>query len=135
MSLDSVPKDMRQLRACKLCSMIKVGSLFCLLTTIGMDPLHIKSTSKNFFLQSFDQFLYSGCDNCERYLRMKGNREMVNDCTSSNFDGYVSSTKDDLDPSIYSLFSSFRFSMVAMMSPEDSWVGKWQRIGTSRIHL
>ncbi len=26
MSLDSVPKDMRQLRACKLCSMIKVGS-------------------------------------------------------------------------------------------------------------
>ena len=31
MSLDSVPKDMRQLRACKLCSMIKVGPLVCII--------------------------------------------------------------------------------------------------------
>ncbi|MBN3282379.1 SPT4H factor, partial [Polyodon spathula] len=36
---------------------------------------------------------------------MKGNREMVYDCTSSSFDG-----------------------VIAMMSPEDSWVSKWQRI-------
>ncbi|NXF13737.1 SPT4H factor, partial [Smithornis capensis] len=48
-----------------------------------------------------------GCDNCETYLQMKGNREMVYDCTSSSFDG-----------------------IIAMMSPEDSWVSKWQRIST-----
>lgn len=36
---------------------------------------------------------------------MKGDRDKVYDCTSSNFDG-----------------------LVAMMQPEDSWVAKWQRI-------
>lgn len=36
---------------------------------------------------------------------MKNNRENVYDCTSTNFDG-----------------------MIAVMSPEDSWVCKWQRI-------
>lgn len=37
--------------------------------------------------QTIDQFEYDGCDNCETYLQMKGNREMVYDCTSSSFDG------------------------------------------------
>uniref|UniRef100_A0A8C4JG72 SPT4 homolog, DSIF elongation factor subunit n=18 Tax=Aves TaxID=8782 RepID=A0A8C4JG72_DRONO len=55
--------------------------------------------------QTIDQFEYDGCDNCDAYLQMKGNREMVYDCTSSSFDG-----------------------IIAMMSPEDSWVSKWQRI-------
>ncbi|KAG8590075.1 hypothetical protein GDO81_006625 [Engystomops pustulosus] len=59
MALETVPKDLRHLRACLLCSLVK----------------------------------------------MKGNREMVYDCTSSSFDG-----------------------IVAMMSPDDSWVSKWQRI-------
>ncbi|XP_009581255.1 PREDICTED: transcription elongation factor SPT4, partial [Fulmarus glacialis] len=54
---------------------------------------------------TIDQFEYDGCDNCDAYLQMKGNREMVYDCTSSSFDG-----------------------IIAMMSPEDSWVSKWQRI-------
>nr|XP_028564554.1 transcription elongation factor SPT4-A-like [Podarcis muralis] len=56
-------------------------------------------------LQTIDQFEFDGCDNCDSYLQMKGNREMVYDCTSSSFDG-----------------------IIAMMSPEDSWVSKWQRI-------
>lgn len=77
MSLESVPKDLRNLRSCLLCSMVK----------------------------TFEQFEYDGCDNCEEYLAMKNNRDMVYDCTSSNFDG-----------------------LVAAMSPEDSWVCKWQRI-------
>ncbi|GFY46155.1 transcription elongation factor SPT4 [Trichonephila inaurata madagascariensis] len=77
MSLESIPKDLRNLRACLLCSMIK----------------------------SFDQFEYDGCDNCEEYLNMKGNRELVDECTSSTFDG-----------------------MIALMGGEDSWVAKWQRI-------
>lgn len=58
-----------------------------------------------FSFQTIDQFEYDGCDNCDAYLQMKGNREMVYDCTSSSFDG-----------------------IIAMMSPEDSWVSKWQRV-------
>nr|XP_033778524.1 transcription elongation factor SPT4 isoform X2 [Geotrypetes seraphini] len=78
MALETVPKDLRHLRACLLCSLVK----------------------------TIDQFEYDGCDNCDAYLQMKGNRDMVYDCTSSSFDG-----------------------IIAMMSSEDSWVSKWQRIG------
>uniref|UniRef100_A0ABI8A6D7 Spt4/RpoE2 zinc finger domain-containing protein n=1 Tax=Felis catus TaxID=9685 RepID=A0ABI8A6D7_FELCA len=59
MALETVPKDLRHLRACLLCSLVK----------------------------TIDQFEYDGCDNCDAYLQMKGNREMVYDCTSSSFDG------------------------------------------------
>ncbi|KAK2166709.1 hypothetical protein NP493_1293g01031 [Ridgeia piscesae] len=77
MSLETIPKDLRNLRACLLCSLIK----------------------------SFDQFEYDGCENCEEYLHMKKNRDAVYECTSSSFDG-----------------------MIAVMTPDDSWVSKWQRI-------
>lgn len=77
MSLETVPKDLRNLRACLLCSLVK----------------------------TFEQFEFDGCDNCEEYLHLKNNRDGVYDCTSSNFDG-----------------------VVALMSPDDSWVAKWQRI-------
>ena len=77
MSLETVPKDLRHLRSCLLCSLVK----------------------------TIDQFEYDGCDNCEAYLQLKGNREMVYECTSSSFDGVIS-----------------------MITPEDSWVAKWQRI-------
>ncbi|KAK6625147.1 Transcription elongation factor SPT4 [Polyplax serrata] len=77
MSVDIVPKDLKNLRACLVCSLIK----------------------------TLDQFEYDGCDNCDEFLRMKNNRENIYDCTSSNFDG-----------------------MIALMSPDDSWVAKWQRI-------
>ena len=40
-------------------------------------------------MQSADQFLKNGCDNCEPYLRLKHNREAINECTSQNFDGLV----------------------------------------------
>lgn len=56
-------------------------------------------------VKTIDQFEDDGCDNCGAHLQMKGNREMVYDCTSSSFDG-----------------------INAMMSPEDSWVSKWQRV-------
>ncbi|XP_074642349.1 transcription elongation factor SPT4-like [Tubulanus polymorphus] len=77
MSLETVPKDLRNLRGCLLCSLVK----------------------------TFEQFEFDGCDNCEEYLRMKSNRDAVYECTSNNFDG-----------------------LIAIMGPEDSWVGKWQRI-------
>jgi len=76
-TVDSIPKDLRNLRACLVCSLIK----------------------------TFDQFEFDGCENCDDFLRMRNNRENVYACTSTNFDG-----------------------MIAVMSPEDSWVCKWQRI-------
>lgn len=58
---------------------------------------------------------------------MKGNRELVQECTSSNFDGYVKSIFHFL------ICDSTRCAcycrVVAMMSPDESWVAKWQRIG------
>ncbi|CAJ0926022.1 unnamed protein product [Ranitomeya imitator] len=69
MALETVPKDLRHLRACLLCSLVK----------------------------TIDQFEYDGCDNCDAYLQMKGNREMVYDCTSSSFDGYVFFDQDFLN--------------------------------------
>lgn len=41
-----------------------------------------------YFFQTFDQFEYDGCENCEEYLHMKKNRDAVYECTSSSFDGY-----------------------------------------------
>ncbi|EDL15829.1 mCG7669, isoform CRA_b [Mus musculus] len=67
MALETVPKDLRHLRACLLCSLVK----------------------------TIDQFEYDGCDNCDAYLQMKGNREMVYDCTSSSFDGRSRLTMND----------------------------------------
>jgi transcription elongation factor SPT4 len=52
-----------------------------------------------------EQFELDGCDNCESFLGLQNNRDAIDDCTSSNFDG-----------------------LIAMMAPEDSWVAKWQRI-------
>jgi len=76
---ETIPKDLRNLRACLLCSLIK----------------------------SFDQFQKNGCDNCDVFLQMKGNPDSVYENTSANFDG-----------------------MIAMMNPQQSWVAKWQRIGS-----
>ncbi|CAH0547919.1 unnamed protein product [Brassicogethes aeneus] len=63
MSYSSIPKDLRGLRACLSCSLIK----------------------------SFDQFENDGCENCEDFLRMRNNSDNVLDCTSKNFDGMVAS--------------------------------------------
>ncbi|VDM20810.1 unnamed protein product [Hydatigera taeniaeformis] len=72
-----IPTDLRQLRACLLCGLIKTMS----------------------------QFEMNGCENCEDYLNLQGDRESVYECTSNNFDG-----------------------MVAMMNPSESWVARWLRI-------
>ncbi|XP_033628363.1 transcription elongation factor SPT4-A-like [Asterias rubens] len=79
--MEIVPKELRNLRACLVCSLVK----------------------------TLDQFELDGCDNCEEYLQMKGNRDIVYDCTSTSFDG-----------------------IIALTSPEDSWVGKWQRINRNQ---
>mmetsp|Transcript_9529 Transcript_9529/g.10244 ORF Transcript_9529/g.10244 Transcript_9529/m.10244 type:complete len:117 (+) Transcript_9529:76-426(+) len=71
-----VPDEFKALRACLRCGLIK----------------------------TFIQFNERGCDNCE-FLDMEGNRERVNECTTSTFEG-----------------------MIAMIDPGASWVAKWQRI-------
>jgi transcription elongation factor SPT4 len=50
-------------------------------------------------------FRDEGCPNCEQALELRGNSEAVTECTSSNFSGTL-----------------------ALMNPERSWVGKWQRL-------
>lgn len=40
-----------------------------------------------FVKQTFEQFEFDGCDNCEEFLRLKGNKDNIIDCTSNNFDG------------------------------------------------
>ncbi|XP_069135118.1 transcription elongation factor SPT4-like [Argopecten irradians] len=77
------------------------------LETVPKDPnRNLRACLFCSLVKTFDQFELDGCDNCEEHLHMKNNRDAVYDCTSANFDG-----------------------MVAMMSSEDSWVAKWQRIG------
>ena len=63
MSNDALPKNLKHLRACMVCSLVK----------------------------TLDQFEKDGCDNCEAVLHFRSNRENVYDCTSTNFDGLVAS--------------------------------------------
>ncbi|PAV87534.1 hypothetical protein WR25_11867 [Diploscapter pachys] len=67
MSIDTIPSDLRGLRACLLCSLVK----------------------------SFDQFESDGCDNCERVLHLKNDPDKVHECTSANFDGIICGMKPE----------------------------------------
>lgn len=81
--METVPKDLRGLRACLVCSLIKVS--------FNLYYEKRKLCHFNFLkipIQTFDQFEFDGCDNCDEFLRMKNNKDNVFDCTSSNFDGY-----------------------------------------------
>lgn len=60
-SLETVPKELRHLRACLLCGLVK----------------------------TLEQFELDGCDNCEEYMQIKDSREAVLNCTSANFDGLI----------------------------------------------
>lgn len=76
----SIPRDLRQLRACLVCSMIK----------------------------SFQMFEDQGCDNCEHLLGLRGDGDKVDQCTrfvcfndrhrfnfSANFDGMIALAEPD----------------------------------------
>ena len=56
-------------------------------------------------VQSGTKFVSSGCPNCDEFLEMRHNADVVQDCTSAVFEG-----------------------MIAMADPESSWVAKWQRL-------
>eukprot|EP00904_Undaria_pinnatifida_P003551 jgi/Undpi1/13197/HiC_scaffold_8.g02859.m1 len=55
-----------------------------------------------------DQFVNNGCENCQ-FLQMESDQARVQDCTTTYFTG-----------------------LIAMIDPETSWVGKWQRISGCR---
>lgn len=57
MSIDIIPKDLRSLRACLYCSLVK----------------------------SFEQFESDGCENCEGFLMMKNDSDKVYECTRFKF--------------------------------------------------
>jgi len=80
----NIPRDLRQLRACLICSAIKSALMF----------------------------EEQGCDNCDNLVGMRGDPDKVDQCTSANFDG-----------------------MIALTDPEDSWVGRWQGIKTTKPGL
>ncbi|BGP39154.1 transcription elongation factor spt4 [Rhodotorula kratochvilovae] len=56
------------------------------------------------FVASPAEFRKLGCPNCDDKLEMKGDQDRVMMCTTAQFDG-----------------------VVAMISPDESWVAKWQR--------
>ncbi len=60
--MDVVPSELRRLRACLLCSLVKTHT----------------------------QFRRDGCDNCEEVLQLRGASDRIQDCTSPAFDGLIS---------------------------------------------
>ena len=54
-------------------------------------------------LKTENQFYELGCENCE-YLNMRGDRDQVRTCTTTNFEGIIS-----------------------IVDPSDSWAFKWLR--------
>ncbi|XP_063679580.1 transcription elongation factor SPT4-like [Bolinopsis microptera] len=65
--MEVVPKDLNNIRACMMCSLLK----------------------------NTEQFIIDGCDNCDQWLSLKNNRERVLECTSPNYEGMISLTNPD----------------------------------------
>lgn len=69
----------RSLRACMVCSIVMPGS----------------------------KFTAQGCPNCDDFLEMRGNQDVMLDCTSQVFEGLITLNDTQVTP---------------------SWVAKWQRL-------
>jgi len=92
--METVPKDLRGLRACLVCSLVKVcllkNKFHSIINSLYVHKVYLYFRNNcicNLALQTFEQFEFDGCDNCDEFLRMKNNKDNVFDCTSSNFDG------------------------------------------------
>ncbi|KAI9633987.1 transcription initiation protein spt4 [Dioszegia hungarica] len=62
-------------------------------------------------LQDISEFNDDGCPNCEDVVEMKGSLERVIECTSVMWDG-----------------------MICVIEPQESWVARWQRIGSRGLY-
>lgn len=56
-----IPHDLRQLRACMICSLVKTQQ----------------------------QFLENGCENCDEFIELAGDGEKISQCTTPSFEGFV----------------------------------------------
>ncbi|KAJ1977654.1 transcription elongation factor spt4 [Dimargaris cristalligena] len=74
-------------------------------TIIPQEKKNMRACLLCSLIKNQSQFVKNGCENCEDILRLRGNTERVLECTSANFNGFV-----------------------ALMRPEQSWLGRWQRI-------
>lgn len=71
------PSQQRNMRACMVCSIVRTSQ----------------------------QFLNSGCPNCESFLELTGNGDAIQDCTSQVFDG-----------------------LLTVSNTSKSWVARYQRL-------
>ena len=71
MTLVVIPKDLRRLRCCLRCHLIK----------------------------NMDQFVAEGCENCPELSGMKGSQERVNEMTTDKYHGFVSLIETDINKS------------------------------------
>ncbi len=87
-----VPDELRQLRACLYCSLVKV----CYLSILGIVVTYYMHLFIRFvpFLQTIAQFDEHGCTNCP-FLELRHNKNRVMECTTSNFEGYVISSSSE----------------------------------------
>jgi hypothetical protein len=47
-------------------------------------------------VQSGTKFVSSGCPNCEEFLEMRHNADVVQDCTSAVFEGMIGRSREQL---------------------------------------
>uniref|UniRef100_A0A7S2D8A4 Spt4/RpoE2 zinc finger domain-containing protein n=1 Tax=Haptolina brevifila TaxID=156173 RepID=A0A7S2D8A4_9EUKA len=77
---------------------------FDMLPVVPLGDKRLRACLVTGLVKTEEQWYKDGNDNLD-CLNMKGDRDMVSECTSNNFDG-----------------------LVAMMKPSESWVARWQGI-------
>lgn len=77
-----------------------------LLPVVPLGDKKLRACMVTGLVKTEDQFLREGNDNVQ-CLNMIGDREIVHQCTSSNFDG-----------------------LIAIMKPSESWAARWQGIAS-----
>lgn len=113
MSINYVqPNQMRQLRACMVCSIVVLRSVcfFLLLRHPGqINPPRGRAPSRLGQMLTeppmYQRFKKEGCPNCEDFLGLRGSDDSIDACTSSVYEG-----------------------LITLVEPSKSWVAKWQRL-------
>ena len=105
------PNQIRQLRACMVCSVVQLQSVglhlySCYLSKVSSITFLPAFPSKLIYLLKLVQrFIREGCPNCESFLDLAGHPDSVQECTSQVYEG-----------------------LITLVDPERSWVAKWQRL-------
>lgn len=100
-NLYTCPRDKNHLRACFVCGLIKVsvcaqmgaGSTSYNRNHVSQVPNRAHGSLN--YIQTETQFFQEGCENCEMYLELKGNRGAVEEYTTPNFIGFGLSFAQD----------------------------------------